>query len=126
MNDVKIQTAGNKSQATGHNAETDALYYLEQQNLRLLQRNFHSRFGEIDLIMQDKCDDTVVFVEVRQRKTGIADALTSISMAKQKKLIKAAQYYLLKCGHDIACRFDAVAIGADNQQIEWLKNIIIL
>ena len=108
--------------ASGKIAEDLALEYLQQHNLRLIQRNFHSRFGEIDLIMRD-VDGALVFVEVRQRRSGIDSAITSISPAKQKKLVKAAQFYLLKTGHDVACRFDVIAMDGD-RRIQWLKNTI--
>ena len=73
--------------------------------------------------MQDSRE--IVFVEVRQRQASTDVAIESISPSKQKKLVKAAQYYLVKTGHDIACRFDAIAIDGNNN-IEWLKNVIIL
>ena len=113
----------NYSKVTGQQAEKLALKYLLQQHVKLIQRNFYSRFGEIDLIMQDQ--DTLIFVEVKQRKSGINTALESITIHKQKKLIKTAQYYLLKCGRQINCRFDAVVLDYNNT-IKWLKNIIIL
>lgn len=108
---------------TGNNGEDLALSYLENNGLKLVVRNFHSRFGEIDLIMQDH--DTTIFVEVKKRQKGIDNAIESISYSKQKKLIKAAQYYLSKIGCEGNCRFDAIAIDGDNQ-ILWLKNIITL
>lgn len=108
---------------TGLKAEELALAYLSENKLKLIKQNFCSRFGEIDLIMQDF--DTTVFVEVKQRSTGIDDALESISPSKQRKLVRAAQFYLSKAGNDIPCRFDAIAIDVNNQ-IHWLKNIIIL
>ncbi|MBP9741955.1 MAG: YraN family protein [Burkholderiales bacterium] len=113
----------NKSQQIGIKAEELALEHLRQNNLQLIQKNFVSRFGEIDLIMQDK--DTLVFVEVKKRCNGINSAIESITYAKQKKLVKSAQYYLLKGGFDRACRFDAIALDKDNN-IQWLKNVIIL
>lgn len=113
----------NKSKQIGTRAEQIALEHLQQNNLRLIQKNFISRFGEIDLIMQDS--DTLVFVEVKKRCSGINSAIESITHAKQRKLVKSAQYYLLKGGFDRACRFDAIALDKDNN-IQWLKNIIIL
>jgi putative endonuclease len=56
------------SKQIGNHAEDLALAYLSNIGLRCLQRNFYSRFGEIDLIMQDS--DTLVFVEVRKRSSG--------------------------------------------------------
>ena len=111
------------SKSVGNNAENIACQYLVGQGLKLLHKNFFSRFGEIDLIMQD--GNSHVFVEVKKRQGGFDSAIESITPVKQKRLIKAAQYYLLKLGNDVNCRFDAIAIDGDNQ-INWLKNIIVL
>ena len=114
------------SRIIGQDAELIACDYLQQQGLRLMRRNYFSRFGEIDLIMQDKQDgNSVVFVEVKARKAGINNALESITLAKQRKMVKTAQFFLLKLGHDVNCRFDAVVIDGVGE-IEWLKNVIIL
>jgi putative endonuclease len=111
------------SYQSGKHGEDIALKYLLQQNLILITKNFHSRFGEIDLIMKDH--DTLVFIEVRKRLGGIDAAIASITPAKQRKLVKAAQYYLVKVGYDVACRFDAIVMDS-KQNIQWLKNIIFL
>ena len=107
----------------GDEAEDRALDYLRQHGLYLVQANFFSRFGEIDLIMRDA--EGYVFVEVKQRKAGLNHAIESITPAKQRKLVQTAQYFLMKLGKDVNCRFDAVVLGA-HDEIEWLKNIIIL
>ena len=107
----------------GADGEILALKHLKTHGLKLTTKNFHSRFGEIDLIMQES--DTTVFVEVKKRTNGIDDAIESISYSKQKKLIRTAEYYLSKIGYNHNCRFDAVVIGKDDE-ILWLKNIITL
>lgn len=107
----------------GNSGEVLALDYLKNQGLELVQTNFYSRFGEIDIIMRD--NDSFVFVEVKQRKDGINHAADSITYAKQKKLIRTAQYFLMKIGRDVNCRFDAILIDS-RREISWLKNIIIL
>jgi len=107
----------------GDVAEKQALKYLSSNGLRLIKANFYSRFGEIDLIMHD--GDSYIFVEVKVRKQGINHAIESINYSKQQKLVKTAQYFLMKLGRDVNCRFDAVVFDADGQ-IEWLKNIIVL
>lgn len=109
------------SKLVGNQAEDIALNYLLNQGLKLIERNFYSRFGEIDLIMRDK--ESLVFVEVKFRKNGVDSALESITYAKQKKLVKAAQFYLAKLGHECVCRFDAV-VFSNLEDIMWLKNII--
>jgi putative endonuclease len=83
--------------------------------LRLLQRNYRTPGrggGEIDLIMQAS-DGTVVFVEVRQRsRTDHGGAAASIGHLKQRRIILAAQHYLLRWRRLPAVRFDVVAIEA--------------
>jgi|SRR6185437_4780472 len=113
----------NSNRKIGSTAESFACQHLQQQGLKLVVQNFYSRFGEIDLIMVD--GDTLVFVEVKQRKQGIDNAIESITPAKQKKLILTAQYYLLKTRKNVNCRFDVIAMDGGNK-VEWLKNVICL
>ena len=65
----------------------------------------------------------LVFVEVRQRADArFGGAIASVTMAKQKRLVHAAQVYLQSLPSTPVCRFDLVAIEGD--QLHWLKNII--
>lgn len=106
----------------GNAAEAKALSFLENKGLRLLQRNYRSRGGEIDLIMQQ--DETLVFIEVRYRKSALfGSAAESVTMAKQRKLINAASQFLQQKGLDTPCRFDVVGIsGRSQSEIEWIRN----
>jgi putative endonuclease len=72
-----------------------------------------------------KDEDTLVFVEVKQRQSSLDNAIESITPSKQKKLVLTAQYYLSKTNNNSNCRFDVIAINGDNQ-INWLKNVICL
>lgn len=105
----------------GDDAEALAAAYLEAQGLSLLQRNYHCRFGEIDLVM--KQNDTIVFVEVRMRShTAFGGAAASITASKQQKLIRTAEHFLQQHGN-AACRFDAMLMNAlDSSQIEWIRD----
>jgi len=87
----------------------------------MVLQNYHCRFGEIDLIMQD--NKTLVFVEVRLRSNSkFGSAGASITPQKQQKLIATAQHYLQQHG-DCLCRFDAILMDkADAKHIEWLRN----
>jgi len=110
-------------QLTGDSGEQQALRYLERQGMTAVERNFRCKGGEIDLIMQDK--SALVFVEVRKRAPGAAQfggAAASVTPAKQRRLIVAAQTYLKRYTHPPACRFDVVAI--DGAELSWLKNAI--
>ncbi len=107
----------------GAQAEFLAAEFLQCQGLQLLTRNFHCRFGEIDLIMQDK--DTLVFVEVRLRSSSnYGGAVASIDRHKQLRLIRTAQYYLSGLAHSPPpCRFDVIAMDdANGLDLQWVKN----
>lgn len=107
----------------GRAAESLACHYLRQQGLELIDQNFHSRHGEVDLIMQHR--DSLVFVEVRYRKNlDFGGALASITPQKQQKLRKTALYYMQLKGREFNARFDVVAIDGndENLQIEWIQN----
>ncbi len=106
----------------GARAEQWAMQYLQQQGLKPVAQNYRSRFGEIDLIMQD--DATLVFIEVRLRShAAFGGAAASIDARKQQRIIRTAQQYLASLGRIPPCRFDAVLMGdADGNNSQWLKN----
>lgn len=111
------------SVAVGKQHEEQAAQFLQQQGLQPITANFRSRFGEIDLIMQQQ--QCVVFVEVRYRKnTFFGSAAESVNLAKQKKLLKTAYYFLARNPQyqQMDCRFDIVGISQYGQQIDWIKN----
>lgn len=102
-----------------------ALAYMLEQGLRLVQRNYRvargpsARGGEIDLIMRER-DGTLVFVEVRQRADGAhGGAAATVGPAKQRRIVRAAQHYLMQLSELPPCRFDVVAI--DGTQLDWLR-----
>lgn len=108
---------------TGKDAETRACCYLQAQGLQLVQRNYHSRRGEIDLIMQDK--DSLVFIEVRyRRQSRFGSAAESVNRHKQSKLIACANHYIQTYPERArqACRFDVVSIDGNMNSIDWIKN----
>lgn len=102
--------------------ETKALRFLKHQGLKLIKRNFRSKQGEIDLIMMDH--ETLVFIEVRYRNNDShGDALASVTLTKQKKIIKTAELFLYQYPYykSLNCRFDVVAFNKDNSTPNWLK-----
>lgn len=107
---------------TGDDAERLACGYLQQQGLKLIERNYHTRRGEVDLIMQH--DVTLVFIEVRLRSNQrFGSAAESITSRKQGRIISAAQYYLQQQPTALACRFDVVTINGETPpSIEWIPN----
>jgi putative endonuclease len=104
----------------GAQAEQLAADYLLRHGLRLITKNYRSRFGEIDLILAD--GNVLVFVEVRlRRNANFGGAAASIDARKQAKLVTTAQQYLSTLPTVPPCRFDAILLDGSGQ-IEWLKN----
>ncbi|MEE9396471.1 MAG: YraN family protein [Methylococcales bacterium] len=109
--------------ATGKAAEDLALTFLIDKGLKLVERNYRSRGGEIDLIMED--NEMLIFVEVRYRKTNThGSALESITLKKQAKLITCASHYLTQKRINKPTRFDAIAVSPerDTLSIEWVPD----
>ncbi len=117
--------AGRKVTKTlGDAAETRALAWLTARGLKLVERNYRvaqgpqARGGEVDLILRDS-DGTLVFVEVRSRaSSAFGGAGASIGSAKQRRIVFAAQHYLLRFAALPPCRFDVVTLDGD--VIDWL------
>ncbi len=120
----------------GNLAETLALQHLQHAGLRLVQRNYRvargpgARAGEIDLIMREP-DGTIVFVEVRSRAAPAGEpgaarsvenfggAAASVGSVKQRRIVYAAQHWLMRQAALPPCRFDVVAL--DGAHLQWLK-----
>ncbi|WP_036171310.1 YraN family protein [Massilia sp. 9096] len=108
-------------QERGKSWEEAARVYLERHGLVMIESNFRCKLGEIDLVMRDGA--TLVFVEVRQRAAGSqVSAAASITPAKIRRLVRAAQVYLQRLQRLPPCRFDVVAI--DGRSVEWIRNAI--
>ena len=108
-----------------------ACLFLQQQGLKLLERNFRIPQGEIDLVMQH--NDCLVFVEVRYRRShSHGGAAGSVTAAKCRRIHLAAQAFLQSrhLSEQIASRIDVVAISPDREKphkfvYQWIKNITL-
>ncbi len=104
--------------------EQRACTQLERAGLTLLDRNYNTRHGELDLVMRDR--QTIVFVEVRYRvSAGHGNAAATITMSKQTKLIQTAQLWLAAHPRfaQHACRFDVVSYNGpvDSASMDWIR-----
>ncbi len=97
----------------GNKAEDQAAQYLKEKGYKILARNFSCRVGEIDIIAQDK-QNTIVFVEVKQRKTNLfGGGLAAVNKAKQRRITLTAAAYIKKTKISYtALRFDIITITA--------------
>jgi putative endonuclease len=111
------------TQKAGRIAEDKALAYLKARGLHLVGRNYSCTLGEIDLVMRD--GSYLVFIEVRSRvNTGFGSGAVSVTYAKQQKIIKATQHYILKnqVQDKYPLRFDVISIDGSSESITWLKD----
>lgn len=109
----------------GQDAEGKAIRYLQKQGLSLVARNFRASgrgAADLDAVMRER-DGTIVFVEVRLRGSHeFGGAAASISAAKKQRLIKAAQFFLMRYTQLPSCRFDVVGFEPTHTaQPLWYK-----
>ncbi len=118
----KRPTRSATTKQLGDAGEDEALHYLQGQGLALVTRNYRTPGrggGEIDLIMRSP-DGTLVFVEVRKRASSShGGGAASVGAVKQRRIVFAAQHYLLRLPRLPPCRFDVVVMDGD--RIEWLQ-----
>ena len=108
----------------GLTGETLAERLLKQAGYRILERNYRTKLGEIDIIAKDH--DTIVFIEVKTRRSGhYGSPKWAVTPRKQRKISMVALLYLKSTGQSQAsARFDVVSIGPmeANTRIEIIKN----
>ena len=102
----------------GNEKEQAAGLFLQMQGYDILEYNFYTKYGEIDIVAKN--DEYLVFVEVKYRsnkRKGLPEE--AISYRKMQKITKAAQYYMLRHGlaEDTPCRFDVVVILGQEQRL---------
>ncbi len=105
------------SRQKGDFGEARAADFLEEKGYRIVDRNFYSRFGEIDIIARK--GDILHFIEV---KSGEGEPVYRITPAKLSKIIKTANIYMSKKRLDLDYCFDAVIV---TEEIELLENITL-
>lgn len=95
-----------------------AAQWLQQQGLTLVVSNHHVKGGELDLIMYDQ--DILVFIEVKHRTTTYyGHPLETVTLQKQRRLIRAAKLYIAQHAISAPCRFDIVAITGTLPTLEF-------
>ena len=101
--------------------EEKTALYLSKQGIKITEKNFTCKYGEIDLIGKD--GDYIVFIEVKYRKNNAAGGPSyAVDHKKQNRICRAADVYLLKNGYgfSLPCRFDVVLVTGE--RMEYIKN----
>jgi putative endonuclease len=107
----------------GKAGEDRAAKFLAKQGYRVLERNYRTSHGEIDLIALH--EGTIVFVEVKTRTSNVFGAPElAVTPQKQRRMIKTALGYITyKKLHQVPCRFDVVAISdATEKEVALIQN----
>ncbi len=124
----------NSSRWAGERGEDLACRYLEDKGYTLIERNYRTRDGEIDLVMRGEgpLAGALVFVEVKLRRgTGFGDPLEAVTPKKQAKVRLMAEQYLAEKEEDFAThfgemRFDVVGIlllpGTDRPEVQHMED----
>lgn len=106
------------TQNIGEIGEEYAFKFLKKKKYKILERNYRKRYGEIDIIAENK--NYIVFVEVKTRhKDSMTSAADAVNRQKQLKIIKTASMYLAENETEKFCRFDVceVYINSDNLKL---------
>lgn len=107
----------------GKEAEEFAVNYLVEKGYAVLERNWRSNKAEIDIIAIDTVENEIVIIEVKSRNTDVfGNPEEAVTVAKQKLLIKAANYYITSKNINLDARFDIVALLKKNSH--WQVNHI--
>ncbi|MFC1488805.1 YraN family protein [Thermodesulfobacteriota bacterium] len=114
----------NRRQKFGQESESMAVRHLKKNGYKILEQNYRTKLGEIDIIAKDR--DTLVFVEVKAKRTDLfGSPKEAVTHKKQVKISKVALLYLNATNQSNAkARFDVVAIISteDSTSIEIVKN----
>ena len=108
--------------ATGAWGENTAANYLVSQGYKIIERNYHTRCGEIDIIASH--EKYICFVEVRTRAEGaMVSGLESIDVRKMRRVFRSACQWLTVHPIDLQPRFDVIEITAAGQSPKTLKKL---
>jgi putative endonuclease len=117
-------TMQNKRQKFGQKSESLAAWYLKKIGYKIVEQNYRTPLGEIDIIAREK--KTIVFVEVKSRRsTRYGNPKWAVTPKKQRKISMVALQYLKATRQtDARARFDVVAVTSnrDEPHIEIVKN----
>ena len=117
-----------QAQSIGKRGEQAAAAYLEQKGFRVLERNFHSPYGEVDIIAEN--GQYIIFVEVKTRKSGaMVEGAEAVDTVKRKKLAQTAQAYLSEHPSGLQPRFDVILVTPTEEnrcRVEQLPGAFVL
>ncbi len=114
-------------QEIGRWGETLACQYLEENNYKIIERNFLCRQGEIDIIAKDMTKRELVFLEVKTRSNlKYGNPAEAVNIEKQKHMVQAIKYYIYRNQiENIPIRIDVLEVYiVQNYKINHIKQIL--
>ena len=110
--------SADRTQELGRRGEELAAEHLSRLGYRVLARNHRTRFGELDLVLTDEAEATIVFCEVKSRRLGSGPPFDSLHERKQRQVRKMAAAWLAVVtdrpfGAEL--RFDAIGVTVDER-----------
>lgn len=114
-----MKISGLASYLFGKSSEDVACAYLNELGFKILERNFHSKFGEIDIIALDK-SGILCFIEVKAT-SGNYDAILRLTPKKYEKILKTIDFYILKNG--LNYDFEVAFLVINKENFELIRNI---
>lgn len=109
-----------KAKDIGDRGEKYAISYLKKHKYKILERNFNTRLGEIDIIAERK--EKIAFVEVKTRHSNsLTMPCEAVDFGKQQKIIKTAKIYLAKNETDKFCSFDICEVIIDSSNLKLIS-----
>ncbi len=117
----------NNAKEIGNRGEAIAARYIKQRGFVVSKTNYHSRFGEIDIIAEN--NEYLLFIEVKTRaQNSIAAPRAFVTKTKQQRIIKTARYYLMYNPTGLKIRFDVAEVikdddnGFENATVNYIEN----
>jgi putative endonuclease len=116
----------NERKKLGNRGEKIAAKFLRKQGYRIIEKNYNSRLGEIDIVAKE--DESIAFVEVKTRRsTDFGLPEEALSYDKRRRLSKLALGYLAhRRIKDTNCRFDVVSILMDTNKVRKVNHIKLI
>ena len=104
----------------GFRAEDKAAKFLEERGFEIVERNFHSKFGEIDIIARH--GDILHFVEVKATNKNY-ETIYRVDLGGRRIIKKTINFFMLKYNLDLGYEIDAICVGA--RGIEFYENVSV-
>lgn len=113
----------NRNKQLGDRGEAMVADYLRQKGFIISARNYHSRFGEIDIVAENA--ELILFVEVKLRGAhALAQPAEFVDFAKRLRIISTAEYYIYNNGVVLQPRFDVAEVFSENARwrLHYIEN----